>query len=264
MPDVKGVTLLFSNGSAVMSPSLAEKPSLAAVVGFIVAVFALLMVGGAGPAYKLRLTDLTDAFALIRWGAWMGLGAVLVALVGGWITRPGAQRSGFALALAGAVIGAVAFGVPFAMLQSAKASPPIHDITTDMENPPRFVAMIPLRQGSPNAVEYEGQAIARQQRMAYPDIRPATIAELPDMAFTRALNAARGLGWQIVAAVPAEGRIEATDTTIWFGFKDDIVIRVTPTAGGSRIDVRSVSRLGQGDLGKNATRIRAYLQRLQQ
>jgi len=150
------------------------------------------------------------------------------------------------------------------MLQSAKASPPIHDITTDTENPPRFVAMVPLRQGSPNAVEYQGQAIAQQQRMAYPDIQPATIAELPDAAFKRALSAARDLGWQIVAAVPAEGRIEATDTTLWFGFKDDLVVRVTPNTGGSRIDVRSVSRLGQGDLGKNAARIRAYLQRLQQ
>ena len=124
--------------------------------------------------------------------------------------------------------------------------------------------MIPLRQGSPNAVEYQGEAIARQQRMAYPDIRSATIAEPPDRVFTRATNAARDLGWQIVAAVPADGRIEATDTTIWFGFKDDIVVRVTPTAGGSRIDVRSVSRLGQGDLGKNAARVRAFLQRLQQ
>jgi uncharacterized protein (DUF1499 family) len=165
--------------------------------------------------------------------------------------------------LAAAVIGAVAFGVPFVLLQSAKASPPIHDITTDPENPPRFIAMIPLRQASPNSVEYLGEAIARQQRLAYPDIRPATIAEPPDAALRRALDAARDLGWQIVAAVPAEGRIEATDTTIWFGFKDDIVVRVTPTAGGSRIDVRSVSRLGEGDLGKNAARIRAYLRRLQ-
>jgi uncharacterized protein (DUF1499 family) len=247
-----------------MSPDLAEKPSVVSVVGFIVAVIALLMVGGAGPAYRLRLIGLTDAFALLRWGAWMGLGAVLVALIGGWITRPSAHRRGFALALAGAVIGAVAFGVPFAMLQSAKASPPIHDITTDTENPPRFVAMIPLRQGSPNSAEYQGQAIAQQQRMAYPDVQPATIAEPPDAAFRRALNAARDLGWQIVAAVPAQGRIEATDTTLWFGFKDDIVIRVTPATGGSRIDVRSVSRLGEGDLGKNAARIRAYLQRLQQ
>ena len=247
-----------------MSSSIAEKPSVVAVVGFVVAVFALLMVGGAGPVYKLRLIDLNGAFVLIRWGAWIGLGAAAVALVGAWLTRPGTERRGFALALAGAVAGAVAFGVPFAMLQSAKAAPPIHDITTDTENPPRFVAMIPLRQGSPNAVEYQGEAIARQQRMAYPDIRPATIAEPPEKAFTRATNAARDLGWQIVAAVPADGWIEATDTTSWFGFKDDIVVRVTPTAGGSRIDVRSVSRLGQGDLGKNAARIRAFLQRLQQ
>ncbi|HEX5865846.1 MAG TPA: DUF1499 domain-containing protein [Casimicrobiaceae bacterium] len=159
--------------------------------------------------------------------------------------------------------GAVAFGVPFVMLQNAKASPPIHDITTDAENPPRFVAMVALRQGSPNPVEYQGEAVARQQRMAYPDIRPARLAEAPAAAFKRALNAARDVGWQVVAEVPDEGRIEATDTTVWFGFKDDIVIRVTPAAGGSRIDVRSVSRLGQGDLGKNAARIRAFLGRLQ-
>jgi len=244
--------------------SLAEKHSVVAVVGFAVAVFALLMVAGAGPAYRLGFLDLTDVFALMRWGAWMGLGAVLVALIGGWITRPGTQRRGFALTLAAAVIGAVAFGVPFAMLQSAKALPPIHDITTDSDNPPRFIAMIPLRQASPNSAEYQGEASARQQRTAYPDIQPAMIAEPPDAAFRRALNAARDLGWQIVAAVPAQGRIEATDTTLWFGFKDDIVVRVTPTGGGSRIDVRSVSRLGEGDLGKNAARIRAYLRRLQQ
>jgi len=252
--------MALSNPLTIMSP---QKTSVLAVVGLIAAVFALLMVGGAGPAYRLELVDLTPAFALMRWGAWMGLAALLVALVGAWITRPAEQRRGFALALAGAVAGAVAFGVPFAMLQSAKASPPIHDITTDTENPPRFVALIPLRQGSPNSTEYEGEATARQQRTAYQDIRPVTLAEPPDAAFKRALTAARDIGWQIVAAVPAQGRIEATDTTVWFGFKDDIVIRVTPTAGGSRIDVRSVSRLGEGDLGKNAARIRVYLRRLQ-
>lgn len=247
-----------------MSSGLAEKLSVVAVVGFIAAVFALLMVGGAGPAYRLGLVDLTGAFVLMRWGAWMGLAALLVALIGAWITRPGARRRGFGLTLTGAVAGAAAFGVPFAMLESAKASPPIHDITTDTENPPRFVAIIALRQGSPNPAEYQGEAVARQQRAAYPDIRPVTLAEPPDAAFKRALTAAREIGWQIVAAVPAQGRIEATDTTAWFGFKDDVVIRITPTAGGSRIDARSVSRLGEGDLGKNAARIRGYLRRVQQ
>ena len=98
---------------------------------------------------------------------------------------------------------------------------------------------------------------------AYPDVQPATLVAPADAAFKRALNAARDLGWQIVAAVPNEGRIEATDTTNWFGFEDDIVVRVTPTDGGSRVDVRSVSRVGKGDLGKNAARVRAYLRRLQ-
>lgn len=234
------------------------------VIGFIAALVALLMVGGAGPAYRLELVDLRHAFSVLRWGAWTGLGAGFIALVGAWMTRPGARRRGFALTLAGIVMGAVAFGVPFAMLQSAKRSPPIHDITTDTENPPRFVAIIPLRKGSPNPVEYQGGEVSQQQRTAYPDIQPVTIARAPDAAFKRALDAARELGWQNVAAIADEGRIEATDTTIWFGFKDDIVVRITPSGAGSRIDVRSVSRLGQGDLGKNAARIRAYQQRLQQ
>jgi len=247
-----------------MLPARIGRPSPAAIIGFVVAVIALLMVGGAGPAYRLDLVDLGHAFAVLRWGAWTGLGAVFIALIGAWMTRPGTGRRGFALTLAGIVMGAVAFGVPFTMLQSAKRLPPIHDITTDTANPPQFVAIIPLRKGSPNPVEYPGGSISQQQRTAYPDIQPATIAGPPDVAFKRALNAAHDLGWQIVAATPDERRIEATDTTIWFGFKDDIVVRVTPTGAGSRIDVRSVSRLGKGDLGKNAARIRDYLQRLQQ
>src|SRR5438105_12767126 len=246
-----------------MSPARTGSVSPIALVGFIAAFVALLMVGGAGPAYRLNLVSLGGAFALLRWGAWTGLVVAFIALVGAWIPRRGAPRRGFALALAGVVIAAAAFCVPFAMLQSAKASPPIHDITTDMDNPPRFVAIIPLRTGSANPAEYQGESIAQQQRKAYPDIQPVTIAEQPDAAFKRALNTARDVGWQIVAATPDERRIEATDTTAWFGFKDDIVVRVTSSGSGSRIDVRSVSRLGQGDLGKNAARIRAYLQRLQ-
>jgi uncharacterized protein (DUF1499 family) len=247
-----------------MLPARIGRPSPVAIIGFVVALVALLMVGGAGPAYRLQLVDLGEAFAILRWGAWTGLAAVFVGLVGAWITRPGMPNRGFALTLAGIAIGAAAFGVPFAMLQNAKKLPPIHDITTDTENPPRFVAMVPLRKGSPNPVEYRGEPVSQQQRKAYPDIAPVALAEPPDAAFKRALNVARDLGWQIVAAVPDERRIEATDTTLWFGFKDDIVVRVVPADGGSRIDVRSVSRVGQGDLGKNAARIRAYLQRLQQ
>ena len=71
-------------------------------------------------------------------------------------------------------------------------------------------------------------------------------------------------GWEIVAAVPSEGRIEATDTTLWWGFKDDVVIRITPEDSGSRLDIRSKSRIGIGDIGTNAARIEAYLEQLQE
>jgi uncharacterized protein (DUF1499 family) len=247
-----------------MSTALANKLSRMALLGFAAALLAASMVGAAGPAYRLRLADLDVAFSLLRWGAWLGLVAVLVALAAAWVTRPGTRNRGFMLALAGVVCGGIAFGAPFAMLQNAKKAPPIHDITTDTENPPRFVAIGPLRSSAPNPVEYEGEAIAKQQHAAYPDVQPALLAIPRDAAFEQALNGARDLGWEIVAAVPNEGRIEATDTTSWFGFKDDIVVRVTPTASGSRIDVRSLSRLGKGDLGKNAARVRAYLQRMRQ
>jgi uncharacterized protein (DUF1499 family) len=62
----------------------------------------------------------------------------------------------------------------------------------------------------------------------------------------------------VVASDPAAGRIEANETTRWFRFTDDVVIRVAPDGAGSRVDVRSVSRVGRSDFGVNAGRIRAY------
>jgi uncharacterized protein (DUF1499 family) len=77
-----------------------------------------------------------------------------------------------------------------------------------------------------------------------------------------ALQAARDMGWEIVDADPVEGRIEATDRTLWFGFADDVVIRLATTDSGTRLDVRSKSRIGGSDVGANARRIRRYLARL--
>src|SRR5262249_48309527 len=102
-------------------------------------------------------------------------------------------------------------------------------------------------------------AVAAEQKKGYPDIGPVLLSMPPAQAFARAEAAARSLGWKIAAAVPAEGRIEASDTTRWWGFTDDVVIRVTPALDGSRVDVRSESRVGRSDLGVNARRIRAFL-----
>jgi uncharacterized protein (DUF1499 family) len=245
----------------VAIPASARYSTLA-IVALFIALLAAAMVAGAGPAYRLHLLGLGGAFWLIRWGAWVGLGALVLAVIVGSREHRTVTRHGAALAVAAAVVGVLAFAIPLAMLQIAKRAPPIHDISTDTANPPAFAAVVPLRAGAPNSTDYAGDATASQQHRAYPDIQPLTLPLAPQPAFGRALDVARNMGWHIVAQSPADGRIEATDTTGWFGFKDDIVVRVSPAPNGSRIDVRSESRLGDSDLGKNARRVRAYLRKL--
>jgi uncharacterized protein (DUF1499 family) len=142
-------------------------------------------------------------------------------------------------------------------LQGGKA-PPIHDITTDMEAPPSFTAAYTLRGPGDNSADYPGAAVAGQQRAAYSDIVPLETALPPAEAFVAALVVLEQLGWRSIAQDPDQGRIEAVDRSLLFGFTDDIVIRITAVANGSRVDIRSASRAGVGDLGVNAARIRDF------
>jgi len=142
----------------------------------------------------------------------------------------------------------------------AKAVLMIHDITTDTENPPEFVSILPLRKDASNPAEYGGPEIAAKQHAAYPDIRPLTVGISPSRGYEAALATARRMNWRIVDGNPSERRIEAVATTRWFGFRDDIVIRISPAPnGGSVLDIRSVSRVGLSDIGTNARRIRTFL-----
>jgi uncharacterized protein (DUF1499 family) len=149
--------------------------------------------------------------------------------------------------------------MPFRQLLSGRGLPSIHDITTDPGDPPRFSALLSRRTGRVSPPEYDGPAAADRQRRAYPDIVPLDLDASAERAFADAAAAARQLGWEIVAVDPARGVIEATDTTFWFRFKDDIVVRVRPRDRGSRVDIRSKSRIGRGDLGANAHRIRTFI-----
>ncbi|HSG23094.1 MAG TPA: DUF1499 domain-containing protein, partial [Azonexus sp.] len=119
----------------------------------------------------------------------------------------------------------------------------------------------PLRQEASNSTEYSAENAAAQ-KTGYPEIVPKVLKNSPAEAFARAEAAARLMAWEIVAVSPADYRIEATATSLLFGFKDDVVIRVTPHADGSRIDVRSLSRVGISDLGVNARRIQEFMQLL--
>lgn len=191
-------------------------------------------------------------FTLLRWAAYVAIAAGALGLAGGLLAR----RVGPALA-AGA-LALVVLAVPWQWLRTARSVPPIHDITTDTASPPAFEAVVPLRAGASNPPDYD-PAVAAQQRDAYPDVVPLDVARPVDEVFEAARRAAEVMGWEIVAVDAVRGRLEAVDTTFWFRFKDDIVVRVEATDTGARVDVRSKSRVGRSDVGKNAARIREYL-----
>ena len=237
---------------------------LARIALFLAALCALA-VALSGPAYRMGGIALPVAFTTMRWAAWCAIGIVVIAVVLALIAaiaKPNGSRSGLAEAVVAMLIGIVTTAGPMILTARGKQVPPIHDITTDTDNPPQFVSVLPLRANARNPATYGGAEIAAQQKKAYPAVAPLEVAAPPAQAYERALAAARDMGWTIVSADASANRIEATATTPFFGFKDDVVVRITPTAKGSRIDVRSVSRIGRGDLGTNARRIEDYLAQL--
>ena len=242
------------------TPTPSRPLSRAAALGITLALAAALLAALAGFGSRWGWWHFRVGFTLLEWAAHLAVVAALVCVAG--IVRGRGGRRGASLALLGVLIAGVVVGVPWRWRQTARTVPPIHDISTDTRTPPEFVAILPLRADAPNSAEYGGDSIAAQQRAAYPDLGPVAFAAPADTAFRAALDAARGMGWEIVDANRAEGRIEATDRTFWFGFRDDVVIRVAGVAGGSYVDVRSVSRVGGSDVGTNARRVRAYLRRL--
>jgi uncharacterized protein (DUF1499 family) len=140
-----------------------------------------------------------------------------------------------------------------------KAVPRIHDITTDTQSPPTAKVSLAQRQSGDNSFEHD-RNVVEQQIKAYPDIQPFHCENSLDDTFECCLESAKEMGWNILASESEERIIEATEESALFGFVDDIIIRVTSGQQGSRIDVRSASRVGVSDLGVNAQRIRQYFQ----
>jgi uncharacterized protein (DUF1499 family) len=234
---------------------------LVAMVGFALGAIAALMLLVAPFGYRFGLLPLGVALQdMPRWATYVGTAGAVVGLLG-LITAFRPHRGWAVAALIGAVLGAGVVAAPWAYRASLGEPPSINDITTDTENPPPFVALLALREAA-HAIDsavYGGATVAAQQKKAYPDIAPVRLAMPADRAFTLAMEQAHKAGWTIVASDPTQGRIEATDRTGWYGFTDDVVLRVEADGNGSRLDIRSHSRLGHGDRGKNAERIRAYL-----
>lgn len=218
-----------------------------AILGVIAGACVLL----AGPLTRFGLLPWPAGLALFALGGLVGGVAVVVSLIA--LARGARGR----VLVAGAISGALGFAALVTVIAKGSGYPPIHDISTDTATPPQFVAVTAaLRGAGSNPLEYPPENAAAQAR-AYPQVAPIMLQAAPTEVFRKAVAAVQARGWQIVAAVPSEGRIEATEAAAWWGFKDDIVLRLAAQGSGTRVDIRSVSRVGRSDFGANAKRIEA-------
>jgi uncharacterized protein (DUF1499 family) len=213
----------------------------------------------AGIGYRLDLWGYRDGLGALPYVFWLAVGtgvlSALAILVGAISGRRGAVVVGV-LALLTASITAY---IPWNLRQAARSVPPIHDITTDFDNPPQFVRIIGTRKKTDHPASYDGPEVAAQQKKAYPDIAPVIVKAAPDKAFEASRQVLMAMGLEIIDAEPIQGRIEATDRSLLFGFEDDVVLRLVPGADGStKVDMRSKSRVGRSDLGINAHRVREF------
>lgn len=225
----------------------------------LVSLIAFLLVILPGPLYKFGIVELGTAFAGFKFGVYAGGAALVLLIVQALFMRKTLTLSSGVIAL---VFSVVAIAMPLNMMNKAKSVPAIHDISTDLVNPPKFVAIAPLRANASNPVEYAGEEIAVQQRKAYPELATLSFAQSKADLMTASEQAVKNLGFAVVSANTATGIVEATDTTTWFGFKDDVVIRIKDEGSQRFVDIRSKSRVGRSDLGKNAERIHSIINEL--
>lgn len=212
----------------------------------------------------------------------VAVGAFALGCSIGWIARALTANDslGWRLGSIGLIGSALLVGIPANNLWHRTTLPPIHDVSTDIGDAPQFHTLLAWRKGAPNPPSYDGPLVvsyggervttALAQKYAYPDVKPLerlkmnyTEKEFYAKLFWRALNTVNALGWQVASFDFKSGRIEATDTSFWFGVVSDIVIRVRPAGAiGVRIDIRAKSRIGTADMGRNAEIIRDFLPKM--
>ena len=229
-------------------------------LAFIFGLLAIVLIASLGPGYKAGWWNFGFAFSKFPWVVYLGLGATALAILH-FVTSLIAKKRIAGMALIGLLLGVSAAAVPIQMKRIAASLPFIHDITTDTANPPEFVVIAPIRADSPNPITYNRED-ANLQIDAYPDIKTQILNQSSDVVFAKALEIVEAMGWELVSQDQTAGRIEATETTSWFGFKDDIVIRITRLNNKTSFDIRSKSRMGKSDLGANAKRIRTFMKDL--
>jgi len=242
---------------AKINPNTRKRPNKIVVVAFLLIIVSVLAAITAPLGSRFGYWDFDAAVMILTWSAYIGAASAAVCLIGTFAARPGSRRRGFFISLLG-----LAIIIPTLLYlnywkEAKNTLPPIQDITTNTENPPEFWA-------APNERVYGGQVVAAYQMEAYPDIQPLLLAMPADEVFDLVVEVIKQKGWELLEPNRKEMHIEATESTFWFGFSDDVVIHITATdAGNSWVDMRSASRFGGGgDGGTNANRIRSFFRAL--
>jgi uncharacterized protein (DUF1499 family) len=236
----------------------------------------------------MAMNESSSAPRVVAWTGYLSLAMLLILPVSVLAARTGAWQPGlllYAIAILGSTLlilisiisllvprlapwrNNISLNVLFAFpgtllllgMLSGGGAPRIHDITTDTADPPTFTLAPRMRGEGANTLDIKPDSIA-QQRQAYPDLQSLRSSLSGDEAFDRALKVAAELGWEVYHQDREAGVIEAADTTRFMAFKDDVVIRIRNDRQGVVLDLRSVSRVGLGDLGANAKRIRAFME----
>lgn len=189
-------------------------------------------------------------------------------------------KKGFWLGAFAMIIPLFGMGQLLNVKNKVDSLPFIHDITTDTQDVPRFTSAIldeRAKVKNVNPIDYSGKMaptkdasgepaqalVAALQSKAYPKVRPLILSQPPEAAFIQAKALIKDMGWALKSEDSAAGILEATDSSFWYGFKDDIIVRLRAgEGGGTVVDVRSISRVGTSDIGANAARIRIFLRKL--
>ena len=233
------------------------------VLGGGITAALLLLIGALGS--RLGFWPFTVGFLFLMIGVVV---AVLTTIAGSFVVVSALRRTGSSNYLApgiGVGVCVLVMLVIGGQFVPAASLPPIHNISTDLEDPPQFEAIVPRRSGlNPHrydAAQKIGDAgtLGDLQRAAYPELKTLRSAVSVLAGLERTVAILEDMGLEVVAVDRVTGRVEATATTFWFGFKDDVVVRLKAAGGVTSVDVHSVSRVGQGDLGVNARRIATFL-----
>jgi len=232
--------------------------SKAILIGAIVGA-ALLPIGALGT--RLGIWPFQLGLLLLVSGAALALLAVVLGIVALIVAMRQQRAPDKGVLYIGLIVAGVTAGFMGMQINAARSVPMIHNISTDVVDPPQFDAVIALRGADANPLDYDSATLAPLQHQAYPDVKPIVTPLDPAESIDRTLEVLNDMGLEIVNVDREAGRVEATATSFWFGFKDDVVVRVRQTPDGSVIDLRSVSRVGRGDVGVNAKRIEEFTAR---